>query len=123
MKKVKFKLDPTTHKKIEALALTLAPLQKTNKQGFPLFRLISQVVKGSEMPPDAKLRNREKVNPEKNYVFKKREALLVNHKINLIGQYELLGQKGIDEYIECVNKIVEKDKELFQKTMTKEEIV
>lgn len=98
-----FKLTPEVHKEIKLIVSKLPKLQKTDKDGKPIFRMLNKYV-GSK---DVDLQRGTYKKQSQHYT----EPVLVNHEINLIGQYEEMGRKGIDNYVTYVEEILKRDKQ------------
>ena len=119
MKKNKFKLTPEAHKQIITIATALPKLQKTDKSGTPLFRVVTKVVKGFDLPPGTLVGGKEP-DTKKNYVQKGKEPLLVNHEVNMVSEYKLYGQKGIDDYRASILAVLERDKKIVKEIQKQE---
>src|SRR4051812_27073861 len=104
--KTTFKLTPHVHKHILAVAGQLQLLQKTDKNGVPLRRATTRLVLGSELTPDTEING--PVIPNKLYVIKGTEPVLVNHAINLIEEFRAWGMEGITNYCRQVNEITDR---------------
>lgn len=100
-----------TNKKLNhltVLASTLQPLQRKNANGSMMFRDAQKRIMGKDLPDSYKKSN--EYFPDKWYILKYKEAVLVDHKLNLVETYEKRGDKGVEEYITSLNKFVSKNK-------------
>lgn len=96
--KNRYKLTPFIIKQLEDKAIELPSFQRKDKHGKLMFRVMSRVVKGSELEPKTLVAG-ERVNPDKNYIQRGSEPILVNHKLNLLECYQKDGPDGVDEYV------------------------
>lgn len=96
--KKKHKLTPEAYKQICGLAESLPTLYKTDKQGRVLRTQVT-VLKESKLDE-----TRTKVQ---NSIERSSPAQTVNHKVNLVTEWESKGQEGIDKYAANVRFIVE----------------
>ena len=103
--KINHKLTTQIIKHIEALEKSLPQLQK-NEGCKPMFRAVSKRVLGSEIPVE----ERVKINGFKSYqsyIQRGQQAVLTNHKINLIEAFKKDGQDGIMTYLNDVKHVME----------------
>lgn len=91
-----YKITPQVHKQIIETAKTMPAFQKYTKNHKPLFRVLTRVVKGVDLPEE----NRPKdFSITKTYIQKYSEPILFNHEVELIEVYRKNGQKGVDGYV------------------------
>jgi hypothetical protein len=112
MQKNKFKITSQVYKQIEELAKTLHPLHKTDKAGNVLHRQTSKTIKGKDLPKGTKLADGKTIDPNKLYVRKGTEPVLVNHSVSLRDYYQKHGQAGIEAYKQWVTDVMNKESEL-----------
>lgn len=102
--KKKHKLTPEAYKQICGLAESLPTLYKTDKQGRVLRTSTSKLMSGKEANEQE---STDKYSEQKMYVRKEQVVQTVNHKVNLVTEWESKGQEGIDKYAANVRFIVE----------------
>lgn len=90
-----FPLTPEIDKELQEIAKTLPKFQKRNKKGQPLNR----VLKVQEVEIAGKKQN-----------LKICEPVLVNHYINLVGDYRQHGRVGVDAYLAEVKRMMDEFK-------------
>lgn len=110
----KYKLSPQWHKLISDLAKELPAMQK--KCGNVLmFRNISEPVIGYNLTKEetAKIKN---YKSSATYIRRGKEPVLVNHKLNLISEFELKGQDGVKLYCEKLSVMMDNWNDKISKT-------
>ena len=73
-----------------------------------------------EQDKDAKVAG-EPVNYKKEYIQRGSNIRMMNHKVSLNSQYQLLGQQGIDSYVAYVNDLATQLSKLQEKLEVKKE--
>lgn len=102
----KYKLTPQAHKHIVEQARIMPALQRLDKHGKPMSRQITKTVKGADLPEGTKTDDGKAPNPNKLYVQRGAEPLLVNHEVEMISAYYQGGQAAVQAYIARVEAIV-----------------
>lgn len=101
------KITPQVHKQIIDIASGLPAIQKY-LNGKPLFRMLSKKLSWSELPEDEKAKH---AMNDGRFIQNYQEAILVNHKVCLIAEYEMHGQSGINFYLNSIQTIIHRANE------------
>jgi hypothetical protein len=108
-KRNRFKLIPEVDKALKILAAELTPIPKiiiSNGKAEVHRRKVSQLVSGASVIEQGTNEvNGEAVRSDKNYVNKTTEPLMMNHYLNLIEQYQKLGDQGVANYKAYINQL------------------
>lgn len=112
-----------TNKKLNQLTIIAASLQKLqrkNVDGSLMFRSATKVVKGKDLKKSQvkALTETKEYYPDKNYLLRYDEPVLVDHKQNLIEAYQKHSDVGVHEYINSVNKFAEENKKPITKALS-----
>lgn len=91
------KLTPEVYKEILELAATLPTMYRTDANGKVLMPMQTKMVKGSDIE-GGKLSNGDDANPDKNYIQKQRQPLIVNHSVEMIDLYKTKGIVAVKNY-------------------------
>lgn len=109
MMKIKnnFKLTPDIRAEIIVISRQLPKLHRKNTGGELMYRAATQIVKGSDLPHKVLINNKKtEPHPDKKYLQRGREPILINHEVNLIKVYMQKGQPGIDDYVKTINNFL-----------------
>lgn len=108
MQKNKFKITPQVYKELVKISNSLPRAHRKDRNGNLMYRNISRLVKVSEIN-ETKTVEGKPIDPNTNYVQKGKEAILVNHQVNLIEVYKNDGMSGVDEYVHFFNQLAKNE--------------
>jgi hypothetical protein len=111
--KNKFKLTPDAYKKLITISGELPRLQKLDRNGKPLSMVNTKVYLGRDLPPNVNVPETPK--PDKRYLVRAIEPLLVNHAVNLVDIYQQKGWPSVDKYVETCKAIAMRSAEVGEK--------
>lgn len=102
----KHKMTPQIRREIENLTVSLPaiPYFIEGKNGMKVQRIAtSRLISGKELKDSGgKVNDGSDIDVNKNYIQKGTNVRMMNHKVMLVQQYEKLGEKGINDYVEYV---------------------
>lgn len=109
-----YRLTPEVIKEIDKIAESLPKLQQMNGDK-PMFRQWAKKVLGKDIPVDER-DSIVKFDPKKLYTLRGQTAILTNHRVNLISDYQKNGQDGITKYLTDINMVMEFHKDKLKQT-------
>lgn len=107
------KITPEAFKALAHLADQLPPMVKTDKNtGAVLLEKYTDRVRGENIPKEDRKKIKD-FSPESFYKVVRTRYLYVNHLVTLTDIYRHDGDKGVQDYLDIIEKHLEHEKSLF----------